>query len=237
MKISLIFTGIILSFLTISAQVPTSPKVVVYRPFYDKDTITNEPETETGTLDDNCIKWNSFLMPKGVFNINFERMVSPNISLELGAGLTYRDYIFELSNDGVFDFMFNDDRYTRSYGPMFSMSMRYYMTGGNLEGAYVAPLVRYRKYSMNTIPDAASGQGNQKIGYRMLEYGLVFGYQWDTWFDWELCREIYVGVGYADQLLHKFDDHDGNSPGSWVEVKQQHPILFFGGTFGIPFRD
>lgn len=230
MKLHLLFILLFLTVQFVEAQDPTAPKVTIYKPFNANESVNPDKVYE----EKYCAKWNFYLMGRGVFNLSLERMLTKQLSAQAGLGVTYRDWIFEFFNEEMLSAEQNDIDQNISFGPMFNLSLRYYPKDGELEGMYISPMIRYRKYNMTTIPAAYTQEKEISIGYKMMEYGFLFGYQWNNYF-WDNMSDFYVGVGLSNLTYQKYEEINASGDHDWVKKTRQAPILFMSLEIGIPF--
>ncbi len=227
MKTFIIFV-FLLPVTLLRAQQPEKANIIVYKPFEATDTL----DPENIHIDKTCIKWNYTLALRGVFAFSAEHMFTRRLSGEVGFGPTYRDFIFEVMQDIQESEFPEISDMEVSMGIMYSGSLRFYPKEGDLEGIYISPVFRFRKYNINTSIGSSTGTYDVPIGYRMKELAFIIGYQSFALAS-DLTYEAYVGFGMNYQQ-YKTRIDDGLSV-SWIDKKKDSPAFLFGWTIGLPF--
>ena len=165
-------------------------------------------------MDKNSIKWNWSLLTRGVFLINYERYIGANFSVELGVGLTYRDFLFEftksLGGDTIKGFSGNTDASdfgSASPKACGEAGLRYYPGGyDNMEGVYLQGTISYRSYSFpNSTYQPVMGGNGYVPGYNFLDEQLKFGYVSSGWAS-DITGEFYVGIGWRNATVNTYED-------------------------------
>ncbi len=233
MKLSILFVLIFSSIAVISQET----KITVYEPFKTDQKIDPSKDIK---VEENCFKWNFSMLTRGGFVINYERLLKEQLSFEFGCGLTYRDYIFEMFKQGdMYYSIYNSDEnnsITAKLGYALEMSLRYYPKDGNLEGFYVAPVFRYRSYSMELEKEVNSELQKYPSGYKMSEFGFVIGAQSEwTWSG--ILWDYYFGVSYRMDRYHSFEEeYDINNHLIDLDnriIQWNHPAILLGLKIGF----
>jgi hypothetical protein len=199
--------------------------------------------------DKNCLKWNWSVLTRGVFLIDYEFYISHNFSVEIGAGITYEDFLFEATknignSDTVQQFLTSNSTY--SYGtpsPNFcgEAGLRYYPGGfDNLEGFYLEATVSFRKYSYSN-PTFSPTISTITPGYTFLDEQFKFGYVSSHWFS-DFVYEFYIGIGVRNVTANMYEGlNEINSSGNVTEyykpvtLKATYPQPLLGFKLGYPF--
>ncbi len=161
---------------------------------FDADEVKSEYSTKRkGILGDlNYIKINPYLLARGAFTIGYERILHPKHAVEVNAGLTYRDYIYE--NFEAFD---SDYQSTVNVGHIIDFAYKFYPKFYNdFEGLYLSPGFLIRNY--NIEKEVYYTYNETKIvdgGYSMKETYLKFGYVHESWWIDDLILDTYCGIG------------------------------------------
>ena len=219
------------------SQTKDSVKVYIYEPFKSGQSIDVKKDIK---VDHNCLKWNWSLLGRGVLAFNYERLITSKLSFELGAGLTYMDFLYELGQGG--DALGGDTKsYDVTLGPYVEGNLRFYPTEGDLEGFYLSPFIRYRNYNLSTTFDdsglsSGSGKNSYNSSYNMTDIGFNIGVQRETWITGVMV-ESYFGVAYRYRVVNNpYVDYVNSTPvviqektSKWV------PAITFGFKIGIPF--
>ena len=222
------------------SQEEKSTKITVFKP---QD---NSPTTAPNAIpqqDMNCIKWNYSLLARGVFLMNYEFPLQKKISAEVGLGLTYRDYIFEVSHSNYFDN--GNTATTGKFGLAVEGGIRLYPKDfDNFEGFFVSPVISYRSYSTPT--SFSSNTGTQTLssssftpGYHFVDLQFKIGYSYESLWDDDLLGEIYAGVAIRNATVSYYATNINSTTlaTQYVATKEklQLPQFLFGFKFGIPF--
>lgn len=223
------FNLIFLTFFAMGAfaQQPQQPKVVIYKPFSTTETV----EPNVSHRETMCVKWNSFLLVRGVFSLSAEKMLTSQLSVEADGGVTYRDWVFEFNKHLDLAGFMSENELDNSFGTMFGIKMKYYVSEGDLEGIYVSPFIRHRKYNISTVPSNPNTPG-KKIGYQMFEYGILFGVQ-QLEILGDISTEVYIGCGLSNQDYYKAEDSYGTD--IFLHRTKSVPLILFGVNFGLSF--
>lgn|GEM_PF-509429 len=219
------------------AQEP-KPKVVLY-----KDRIAAQFDTVDCVK--NVFKINPLLFFRGEIPLYYERALTPNLSLELGLGVTMRDYIASSlgSNDA-------DD-----YGAgteiipnlSFHMAARFYF-GDDLEpqGFYVQPEFAHLVYSKDIREKAPNGELTdvRNLDERTFnDLRVLAGFQMlSSSSNWLV--DVYGGLGLRSRnMVIVNEDHDFttdpavSNPYTYTitETTDNVPALFLGVKLGLGF--
>lgn len=183
-------------------------------------------------IDKNVLKWNIYMLGRGAFIINYERMITSQFTIETGLGLTYRDFILE---DKLLHFSSNSDgeekgsKYVHEFfgietkinlGYSIEVAPRFYPKDGDFEGYYISTPIRFRQYNIENKYD---------FSYNTLDFGFVLGYQYEQW--GEILSDYYIGVGYRTNHYSKFDTNNLQT----VATKESYPCLFLGYKLGFSY--
>jgi hypothetical protein len=192
--------------------------------------INNCKSQGDGSYEKNCIKWNYGMLVRGAFVINYERLITDKFTFEVGAGITYRDFLSEFSRSTGY-FSTNDLKTETKIGCYFDGSFRYYFSEGLFEGVYTSPFVRYRKYN---ITETQEDNYNLPAGYKFTECGLLFGFQEEKDYS-GIWKDIYFGLGY--RILEIQDKNYSNETLKYYteSKKYKYPAILFGVKLALPF--
>ncbi|HXB41782.1 MAG TPA: tetratricopeptide repeat protein [Bacteroidia bacterium] len=117
----------------------------------------------------NLFKWDFSLMSRGLLLFNYERRLSKNFSLEIGAGAAYSDFIFSFyyDNGGVsknvkldppsygwgistYSLIHNPfSNSTKKLGFAAEVNQRTYLKKNCFEGLYISTYASFREYNYN----------------------------------------------------------------------------------------
>lgn len=149
------------------------------------------------------LKFNPTHLGNGDMVFLLEQALKGKMSMELGAGLTYRDYINDSFDFMKYDYDHQFVDYERSMGYSLSGAIKYYVSKDYpvLEGYYVGPEIRYRLYKT-----VATKCGDEKINVPQREHvtdlKLTCGYT--EYFDDNIFMEIYAGFGVRSRNFMNF---------------------------------
>jgi hypothetical protein len=223
------------------AQKSTSTTITTYAPF---GSTTDETQKENN-YDKNAIKWNLGLLTRGVFLLNYERVITDQFSLEAGVGITYQDFLFGISSDMDMTNsspINNQSENIQTIKPGFALeiSPRFYPQDSYMEGFYFAPFARIRQYNaMVTDPkfynDSTRAdqtiKGSQNLGHLSSDVGFMIGYQTDVSYWYNITWDYYFGVSYR---TNSFKDikYNGNTL-TLIDKQNSIPTIIIGIKVGL----
>ena len=170
------------------------------------------------------MKWNFSLLVRGVFALNYERELNDFMSIEVGAGLTYRDRFFEEAKKmGI-----NESNYpsgiNTKMGYYLEAGLRFFPYEDVFEGVFISPLIRYRTYNIKT--QASYYNMATDVGYNMTELGLIAGFITELPI-LNLSTECYIGGSYVMSQFHE--------PGLRNIIIDNNPFAMLGFKLDYPF--
>ncbi len=218
------------------AQNGQSTKITVFKPTNGKPENVTKADS-LASIEHNCIKWNYFLLGRGVFMMNYEFLIKGNLTGEIGLGLAYRDFIFEVMKgmDG------NGNSYWANDGtPTIHLcgegGLRYYFTElDNFEGAYVGLSLSYRPYSFPGSPNIGQ-YGTLIPGYNFFDTQFKIGYQYESRYS-DFTYDTYIGFGYRNATLNYYEQSNTNYGVTYVPqtIHESFPQFLFGAKIGYSF--
>lgn len=172
-----------------------------------KETLTTQlglsPELEDAYMPDslvevhNAIKIDPFQVLRGELMVFYERRISNRMSVEIGAGITRRNWSYALFDKDADDLRRNITVLT---GPSVRLGARYYFNNSpELNGAYLMPQLAFRVFDKQFAEIDSTGElnGTAYIDHREIgEINLTFGYQRLNLRS-NFFYDIYAGMGYA----------------------------------------
>lgn len=213
-------------------------------------TVTPAHKDSMRRADRNSLKWNWSLLTRGVFLINYERYLGSNLSLEVGAGITYRDFLFELTKSVGGDTVeqFSSNTNTSEFGSASpklcgEVGIKYYPGGfDNMEGVYLEATVSYRSYSFpNPTYTPLIGGTGYVPGYSFIDEQFKFGYTASNWFS-DFTTEIYIGIGIRNATVNSYQDvttynqfQDPVEAYKPITLHSTYPQPLLGFKIGYPF--
>jgi hypothetical protein len=179
----------------------------------------------------NMLKWNISLLGRGVFMLNYERSIGKNISIEIGAGITYSDFIFTQYYDVG---SFKKQAYasninssgntvitslmktpfqgaTKFAGYAVELNPRYYFNKAEFDGFYVSPFLSYSKYNYGVTVEEETGTSYSSFNsrsitdlyYTFTDLGFKIGYQLSPG-DYYSSRYRSAWFGNSDNFYYDF---------------------------------
>ncbi len=218
--------------LALSAQEP-KPRVLLY-----KDRLA--AQFDTVKVVKNVIKANPLLFFRGEVPLFFERALTHKLSLEVGIGVTLRDYLgLSLINDDADDFGAGTEILPN---PSYHIAARFYL-GQDLEpqGWYIQPAFAHLAYTKDILVRAADGGfTDERLRDRRIynDLRMLFGYQMlgmsSNW-----LFDVYGGLGFRDRNLRIVRETIDltTQTFSYLEIEQNDRILvpFIGLKVGMGF--
>lgn len=146
----------------------------------------------------NGLKYDPLQVLRGEISVFYERRISNRVSIELGVGVTRRNWTDSwFNNTDADDLRRNITVYT---GPAFRLGVRYYlMDSPELNGVYIMPQLAYRIYekSFAEIDSTGNLNGQTHLDRREIgEFNITFGYQHLS-YNSNFFYDIYFGIGHA----------------------------------------
>jgi|GEM_PF-2917307 hypothetical protein len=235
----LLFLLFILNVQFTFAQNGQTTKITVFKPSTTSPQAVTKADSLAG-MEHNCIKWNYFLLGRGVLMFNYEFLLIKNLTGEIGLGLTYRDFLFEvtkgLTGNGGSSYWENDG--TPAIHLCGEGGLRYYFTGfDNFEGAYVGAALSYRPYSFPGSPNIGQ-YGTLVPGYNFLDAQFKIGYQYESRYS-DFCYDVYIGIGYRNATLNYYEYTQSQNYTGYTYIPQtvseSYPQFLFGAKIGYAF--
>ena len=201
-----------------------STKITIFKP---EDAPTSQTTPADAAVDRNAIKWNYSLISRGVFLINYEAYLNKKLTAEVGLGITYRDFIFEVTKESIY----NSEGFsmTPNVGYALEGGLRFYPKDfDNFEGIYISPILSYRTYSFTKSSSSSSWSSTSstfKPGYNFFDIQIKFGYQYESIFDWDVLGDFYIGFAYRNASLSHFKpvpttNSSGFQTTTYIQVKE-----------------
>ena len=145
----------------------------------------------------NALKLDPLQIIRGEFSVFYERRISNRVSLEVGLGLTRRNWTYSWFFSDVDDLRRNIVVHT---GPSMRLGLRYYLKDSEeLEGVYLMPQFGRRvfKKTFRDLDDGGDLTGDEHSDRReYTEVNFTIGYQ-QLALSSNFMFDIYFGVGYV----------------------------------------
>ncbi|WP_018341706.1 hypothetical protein [Cytophaga aurantiaca] len=134
----------------------------------------------------------------GDYPIYYERMFGNTFSVELAAGLTYENYVGNLTTFGFFDV---DSEFKRNFkvGSTYSISPKVYLNDDNFEGSYLCVVYRHRMYNSEAIQYQGQDISGVKEYNKLNSFTFNYGYVYDLGKGFLL--DYYLGIGVRTQTV------------------------------------
>lgn len=224
--------------------------------YSQKTTITikhygNESSAEYFKVKKNIMKFSPISFISGSYFLDYERMITPNFSVQLGLGVTNRplsptrslgainlnyDDLFETSN-------FNDFTY-RNFRTGFysSLSTRLYFHKDNMNGMYAGLKTTHRTFVNDSwnyvVTDAGKTHRDpeQLTRENFKANDIIFNFGYQENFD-ILSLEIFIGSGirFIKSQQHQAVRMDNNYINQTKDVDYNNALFDFGLRVGFRF--
>jgi hypothetical protein len=176
------------------------------------------------------IKASLFSLFEGDIPLYIEKKVHPQLSFELGAGITTKAHFSDLLDPNNNNYYSGNKSATA--GLSFSSSVRYYTTPKSIfGGTYFAPTYRLRSHNIKTpVCDNLLNKTTYKNEHlRRHDFFMQMGFQ--NHLSQKIVLDIFIGSGIRLSRYHKlFCEYDGNSYQSFHALQQATTFYF---TTGI----
>ncbi len=212
------------------------PRVLLY-----KDRM--QAEFDTVNVVKNVVKVNPLLFFRGEIPLYFERALTPNLSIEIGGGITLRNYLaMSFSSDDADDFGAGTEIIP---GYSFHGGLRFYLTDDlEPQGWYIQPTfshLRYEKAILVRQLDGSFLEDERLHDIRTFnDIRLLFGHQILSYSsNW--LFDIYGGVAVRDRDMRVVQERIDLSvvpAGYNYDVEQRNdriPAFFLGVKVGLGF--
>jgi hypothetical protein len=169
------------------------------------------------------------MLARGTFFMEYERELTPHLTIEPGLGVTYSDIVGMFStemNDS--DNSYENYEITRKYGPALSLRTRLYPTEVvDMEGFYVSLGYQARWYNKECTIEHET----YNVGNNMSDFNFTVGWQQEGYLFDDLTFEFYFGVAVRNLTDRNYDYNTER-----VETTRiNRPALIMGFTYGYPF--
>jgi hypothetical protein len=153
------------------------------------------------------IKWHFSLVSRGMLLMDYEFALNNKFTAEVGAGATYRDFIYEENVNNAF----LDYRKPKANIGVEG-ALRFYPNGHeDFEGVYLSPCISYRRYLFSPQKELY-GNGNYagysstfSPGYNFLDTQFKLGYMVKGWWFDNMITDISVGFAYRTVQEKHYD--------------------------------
>ncbi len=180
-----------------TAQKKTTVKVSVLNP-HGKKPVAYDGHSMPADSVQQALKINPANFLRGEFSLYYEYRLARKFSVEAAAGVTYIDYIYELTqNNGRF--IFNSGANSAKFysGVAGRFQFRWYPSKYEtaITGYYIAPEISYRSYKMDYLMNTGLILEPHRINRKYTDLRLQFGHQdadpYDPFFwEWYLSAGV-----------------------------------------------
>lgn len=222
----------------VCSQEGSSTKITVFQPGGVKQEDVPKPPPLT-----NLVKWNYSVTTRGVFLMNYEFVMTERLTCEVGAGLTYRDFIYEATQNSML-LEYRNPNVNFAVEGGFRLYPKKHI---QFEGIYLSPVVSFRKYSFDPQKELYGG-GNYagydpsfSPGYSFLDAQFKFGYQYESWWIDDVTTDFYIGFCLRNATAKYYELYELNTFfGSSTEIRpvteaDSYPQPLFGFKLGLAF--
>ena len=190
----------------------------------------------------NVVKVNPLLFFRGEIPIYFERALTPRLSLEVGVGVTLRDYLaLSFGSNDADDFGAGTDIIPQL---SFHIGARYYLVDDlEPQGTYFQANFSHLQYTKDIhmkAPNGALTDSTLRDDRIYNDFRVYFGYQMlsnnSNW-----MFDIYSGLGVRDQFNTRVEEQVdlSSDPNQYVytvtESSEIVPVFFLGVKVGLGF--
>ncbi len=200
------------------------PKVVVFNAAPEKEPFQYK----------NLIKLSPLEAFSGDLTMYYERVLTKNLSGEVGLGITIDDYLSTLLDN--LDYEYDYDQRNALIGTSFGLGIRYYPYEAS-EEFYFAPEFKYRYYHNTYTPNSQNTSLSFEESSKLANFRLTVGYV--HFFEKNIFIEGFAGLGigmvsttYYSSVYNNdtnTDDYIRNS------IRKPKPKLALGVKFGFAF--
>ncbi|MBK9176408.1 MAG: hypothetical protein IPM46_08710 [Flavobacteriales bacterium] len=216
---------------------PGKARVVLYREQLAQ-------QFDTVDVVKNIVKINPLLFFRGEMPIHFERALTPRLSLDVGMGVTLRNYLalsFAGDHPDADDFGAGTEIIPNL---SFHLGARFYLQDDlEPQGLYLAPVWSHLVYTKDIRELQADGSFTDKR-YRdertFNDLRLLLGYQ-SLGYSSNWLLDFYGGIGFRNRNMVIVNERLDltTSPGQYTyeveEITDNVPAIFLGIRFGVGF--
>jgi hypothetical protein len=179
----------------------------------------------------NVIKWDVGMIGRGTFMLNYERMLLPAVSAEIGAGITYSDFMF-FGRETLKKNIDYSDRYgtRKSYGPALAARIKIYpRIIDDMQGVYLSFGGQWRQYrSYAKLPE------ERLVVNNTLGADFCIGWQVNSESVSGLSADFFFGLGIRD-FKAQYYTKEIEADKTLRVLKINRPVLLAGLRLGLPF--
>lgn len=188
----------------------------------------------------NVLKVNPLLFFRGEIPLYYERALTPNLSLELGLGVTLRNYIaLSFAGDDADDYGAGTEIIAN---PSYHIGARiYFVHDLEPQGFYVQPGFSHLVYSKDILvrgPDGSFTEEKYRDERTFNDLRAIMGYQMlSATSNW--LFDLYAGVAYRDRRMLVVEERLNLQTDAYTytveERKDRVPAIFLGVKIGLGF--
>jgi hypothetical protein len=188
----------------------------------------------------NVFKFNPLLFFRGEIPLYYERALTPNVSLELGLGVTLRNYLaLSFTGDDADDYGAGTEIIAN---PSYHVAARiYFVHDLEPQGFYVQPGFAHLVYSKDILvraPDGSFTEEKYRDERTFNDLRVLVGFQQlGSSSNW--LFDVYGGVAYRDRRMlvvnEQLDLQNDLYTYSVEERKDRVPAIFLGVKIGLGF--
>jgi hypothetical protein len=163
-----------------TAQKKTTVKVSVLNP-HGKQAVAYDGHSMPADSVQQALKINPANFLRGDFSLYYEYRLARRFSVEGAAGVTYVDYVYELTqNQGRYIFKTSEANSVKFYsGVTGRLQFRWYPSKYEtaITGYYLAPEISYRSYKMDYLVNTGLIDEPHRVNRKYTDLRLQFGHQ------------------------------------------------------------
>jgi hypothetical protein len=188
----------------------------------------------------NVLKVNPLLFFRGEIPLYYERALTPNVSLELGLGVTLRNYIaLSFAGDDADDYGAGTEIIAN---PSYHIGARFYFVHDlEPQGFYFQPGFSHLVYSKDILvrgPDGSFTEEKYRDERTFNDLRAILGYQMlSATSNW--LFDLYGGVAYRDRRMLVVEERLNLQTDEYTysveERKDRVPAIFLGVKIGLGF--
>lgn len=198
---------------------------------------------------DNNIKLNLMSIPLGIIHPQYERVLTPRLSIQLGLGVSPNKKVPQFSKDLLQDFvqgqsdddnseesiisLFNDLRYNTL---LLTPEVRYYLSGkkGAPKGIYLGAFLRYSRHSGTSIYPHNRDSSGEIVDFDGIIKSTSFGGGINLGVQWIVKEKLsidwtFIGLGLNKSTIDLLIESENMTPDDISEIKGEINDTYTGG--------
>ena len=200
---------------------------------------------------DMSLSFNPYILGRGMFGLYGEYGFNDYLSMKVGLGITTNDYVYELFGEEIGYYYheeekhfkpLQEERHSSKVGLFIDAGLKIFPAQHDeLEGFYIEPGLRYRRYVSDVILNLNGDPETYKMNYSMIEPNFRVGYHMEHYWIDGLYVDYYIGLAYSQLngtgYKITYDPVLGNKQVSAATQSYPRPVPLFGFTLGVLISD